>query len=138
MRAIRPPKDLRLPRGNRRGGNCGVTAVAIAAQVHFRTVWDHVAERKPANWGGSVTEADLRRAFRFFGVYYRSRCFSRSINVGAFVGSYAHPGVLYVLDLYDHIAVLKDGFLFDQHGQHYTVMDRGGWRVERVYEVIKD
>lgn len=140
MRVIRPPRDLRLPRGNRRGSNCGITAVAVAAQVHFRTVWDHVAEagHKPANWGGSVTEADLRRALRFFGVRYKSKLFSRSINVGHFVGVYARPGVLYVLDLNDHVALLKDGFIFDQRGRYFTVMDKGNWKLERVYRIVKD
>lgn len=135
MRTIRPPSELRLPPGNRKGNNCGVTAVAIAAQVHFRDVWDHTAERKPTSWGGSMWDEDLVRAFRFFGVRYRSRVFSCTINTGHWAAVHAKPGVLYVLDVWDHFAVFKDGFIFDQRGVHFTVMEKGHWKIERVYEI---
>lgn len=130
-----PPKGLRLPPGNRKGINCGVTAVAIAAQVHFRDVWDHLAERKPASWGGSVNEDDLVRALRYFGVRYRSRYFGRSINVGHFAGVHAKKGTLYILDVYDHVAVFKDGIIFDQRGIHFGLMEKGHWKIDRAYEI---
>jgi hypothetical protein len=135
VKSFRPAKELRLPPGNRRGSNCGVTAIAIAAQVHFREVWDHVAAYKPASWGGSVNEDDLVRAFRFFGVHYRSRIYDRSVTIGHWAGTSAKPGVLYVLDVWNHVAVFKDGFIFDQRGRHFTVMEKGHWKIERVYEI---
>ena len=135
MKAIRPPKELRLPRGHWMGPHCGITAVAIAAQVRFRDVWDLIAERKPASWGGSVKEEDLTVSLRYFGVRYRSRAFNLEITVGHWAGVHAKPGVLYILDVWDHVAVFKDGFLFDQRGLHFTVMEKGHWKIARVYEI---
>lgn len=122
-----------LPVGNRRGPHCGITAIAVLAGVPFQTVWDIFAPSKPHNWKGSVTFEDIARAFRILKVRYRTRYFGRTINVRDFVATKAKPGVRYMVDTYDHLAVLKDGELLDQRG-HWSLQQKGHWKIERVYE----
>lgn len=127
--------EFKLPRGNVQGPSCGITALAVVADVHFNEVWNVVAETKPANWLGSVHEEDIRRVLKHFGVRYRSRHYNMDISVRWFTEHYARPGQIYLMDVNDHIALLKDGVVLDQRGT-FRLTQKGHWRLHRIYTIL--
>lgn len=128
------PQILQLPPGNRRGPNCGITALAVVSGSHYQDVWEMVKECKPSNWKGSVWDADVTRTLRRLGVRYRSRLFEQTITVREFAERYAKPGVFYLIDLADHIAVLANGVILDQRG-YFSLKQKGHWKLHRVYAI---
>lgn len=131
------PQILQLPADNRRGPSCGITALAVVTGSSFQDVWAMVKECKPGNWRGSVWDTDITRTLRRLGVRYRSKGFDRTITVRHFAEKRAKPGVFYLIDTYDHIAVLANGVILDQRG-YWSLAKKGHWKLHRVYEITPE
>lgn len=120
-----------LPIGNRQGGSCGITALAVITRQNWWTIQRLLKVKKPKNWRGSVNFHDVAYVLRVFKVRYRSRLVHRRTRVRDFRTEH---GRLYMIDTLDHLALLKDGYILDQRG-FFTLAQKGHWRLHRVYRI---
>lgn len=110
---------LALPSGNALGPNCGVTAVAIAANISFAKAWETLAPyhkpngRKP--WRGETTVSSRLKALDELGVDYTAIPL-RPASLTSVVRS-LRPGTLAMVRTTQHVQVVLNGFVVDQRGR---------------------
>ncbi|MAE81412.1 MAG: hypothetical protein CMB80_01660 [Flammeovirgaceae bacterium] len=125
----RKPEGLDLPSGARRGGNCGVTAVAIAAGVSFDQAWDlfkkHCSRiRRNKKWTGDTFTHERTLIMKKLGLKYevipqrklRDDKTVRMPSLKKFVEWNTKKGVLYIVTTTHHVQLVQDGWVIDQHG----------------------
>ena len=107
---------LSLPEGNRRGGNCGITAVAILAKVPFDTVWYYLKVGK-RRWVGGTTNTEQQKALTHFGVKFEELPNLRGQPMlKDWIRYNSKPGITYLVTTKRHVQVVKDGMVIDQKG----------------------
>ena len=121
------PDGMNLPEGARNGGNCGVTAVAIAANVSFDQAWDLFKQHCPRikdnkRWTGGTYDRERNTVMKKLGIKYAnvpSKTFlnsNRLPTLKRFVEWNTKKGALYIVTTTHHVQVVKDGWVIDQSG----------------------
>lgn len=106
---------LALPEGNKTGPNCGVTAVAIAAQLPFSVVYAEFARRHKGNYKGRTTILERNRVMENFGVSWTKIQFYR-MNLRTWVRRCSKPNTLYMVTTTGHVQMVFNGIITDQNG----------------------
>lgn len=123
------PEGLNLPAGARKGGNCGVTAVAIAAGVSFDQAWDLFKKhchrmRINEKWKGNTHTHERMKVMKKLRLKYEvlpQRKFRddktvRLPSLKKFVEWNTKKGVLYIVTTTGHVQLVQDGWVIDQGG----------------------
>jgi hypothetical protein len=124
----------RVPADYRKGGNCGVLAVAICAGVSFEKAWKACRMRKGSK--GATCDFQRETAMKTLGVKFdnkrvmlrRGRGFKAHYvqpTLKVFARDWTTSGVTYMVTLSRHVVTLKDGIVIDQAGaapveKHWT------------------
>jgi hypothetical protein len=147
MIAEKKPERLSLPEGARRGGNCGVTATAIAAGISFDQAWDLFEKhckriRNSKRWTGGTHDHERELVLGKLGVSYRVIKFPELVYD---IGNGAKPslkkfvewgtvrGTLYIVTTSGHVQIVQDGWVTDQSGS--KPIDEFWGRNKRVQSV---
>jgi hypothetical protein len=138
---------MSLPADNRRGPNCGVTAIAIVAEISFAEAWEALAKARPlaghrkptGGWKGRTTAASRRVALELLGV----SCLEVPLpwrgcmTLATFVKRCAKPGRRYLVTTSGHAQVVQNGHVADQTGSHPIALYWGrNKRVTHLVEVM--
>ena len=144
------PQTLDLPDGAKRGGNCGVTAVAIAAGISFDLAWDLFKKncpriRRNPKWRGSTFSSERTYVMKKLGIKYeiflnkkmRDEKTNRMPTLRKFVEWHTKPNTLYVVTTTHHVQLVMNGWVVDQGGPK-SLNDFWGKnkRVEEVEVII--
>lgn len=106
-----------LPKDNKLGPNCGITAVAVMAGTTYAEAERVIRSlgRFTRRWKGGTNHELRREALKILGHELIDievpRC-----TMQTFVRKYARPGVRYMVRTSGHVQVVKDGYLLDQLG----------------------
>lgn len=141
------PEGMARPEDNRRGGNCGVTTVAVLAGVSFAEAWRMVGLARHRNgakvtrrWRGTSCHWDRALALSWLGFECRNVPVPRRMTLKTWIKvSRAHPDRTYMVRTTRHAQVVKDGHVTDQNHEACPVEDYH-WRnkiVTRVDEVTR-
>jgi hypothetical protein len=125
----RRPEGLDLPTGSRGGGNCGVTATAIAAGISFDQAWDLFKKHCPRiknskNWEGGTWCGEREIVMHKLGLKYemisqrklRDSKTVRMPTLKKFVEWHTKKGIVYIVTTTGHVQIVKDGWVIDQRG----------------------
>lgn len=108
---------MKVPDDYRAGRNCGVLAVAIVADVSYskaQLVLSQLRRRKGwKRFTGSTNYADRNEALAMLGVRFETKHLTPTRTLAVFARDWAAPGVVYMLRVYKHVVVLKDGMVVD-------------------------
>ena len=137
------PEGLALPQGARKGPNCGVTAMAIAANISFDSAWDllervHRDRRggllsniktknnmfsKKTKFTGATFDADRELAYKKIGLKTKKIDWEKIKSSGHtvltlknFVEWGTAKGKTYIVTTTGHVQVVKDNWVIDQGG----------------------
>lgn len=129
---------LKPPPGERAGPNCGVSALAIVARVHFDTAWNLLIQRKKrkSQWKGSTWEHDIEWGLTQLGVPFTSTPHPERLTVRRFAERVAEPGQTYLLFTGTHALVLRDDVIADNGGTRTPFTDKG--RVRHVFHILSE
>ena len=130
MIAEKKPERLSLPEGARSGGNCGVTATAIAAGISFDQAWElfekHCSRiRKSKRWTGAAYDYERKIVMKKLGLSHRVMKFPELVykigncskpSLKKFVEWGTAKGTLYIVTTTSHVQIVQDGWVTDQSG----------------------
>lgn len=117
-------EGLALPDGARPGPNCGVTAVAIAAQLPFDVVYREFAKRHSGQWRGGTNYYERNAIMNHFGVKYiidnswrkGSGYLAQKPNLRKWAKLYMKRDTLYMVTTRGHVQMVYNGVVTDQAG----------------------
>ena len=147
MIAEKKPERLSLPEGARRGGNCGVTATAIAAGISFDKAWDLFKKhckriRDSKRWSGATYDYERKIVMKKLGLSHRVMKFPELVydigngskpSLKKFVEWGTAKGTLYIVTTTGHVQIAMDGWVTDQTGS--KPIDKYWGRNKRVQTV---
>lgn len=112
---------LRLPKGNPRNlPCCGVTAVAVAAEVPFQNAWDLIqTQYRKGSWRGRTWwDTDLKWALEKLHVQYTETKFEFVMNLREFchMSQLKNPNKVYMVEIRGHFMVSRGNQVIDQGG----------------------
>ncbi len=127
-------EGLALPDGARKGPNCGVTAVAIAAQKPFDEVFRYFKAGRKGNYRGRTTDAQRYKVMQALGVKWTA------CNMTVFGrvtlrnwARYAKKDTLYMVRTTGHVQMFYNNIVTDQLGPiHISEHPLAGRRVLHV------
>ena len=131
--------ELQLPPGNRTDGNCGVTAVAAVAGVHFDKAFEMIKqiENRKGNWKGGSYTFSRRKALTKLGIK-----FEETVSVGRsnpslkkWISWYARKGDVYIVSTSGHVQVVHGKTVLDQRGP--AKIEEYWGRNKRVKNILK-
>lgn len=112
--------ELSVPAGNRLNGNCGVTAVAAVAGVHFDEAFELIRKSRGAGdrWKGSSNNFDRKKALDALGVKYTQQPRTRGPKqtLRKWIEWNAKPDATYIVTTTGHVQVVKGSTVLDQQG----------------------
>lgn len=131
MEGLRLPLDLVTNQPN-----CGVVAVAIAADVPY-TVALAAFSRTHGNWKGRTRLSERREALQFFGVYVE-RKLTEPMTLHSWMQYHAWPSEFYMVTTTGHVQMVHNNLVADQYGlchiDHYKLRRK---RVKHVWRIVK-
>ena len=148
------PEGLALPDGARNGPNCGVTAMAIAANISFDSAWDLLKRvgtkingttGRPKKFTGATFNADRELAYKKIGLKTKKIDWEKIKSSGHtvltlknFVEWGTAKGKTYIVTTTGHVQVVKDNWVIDQGGAKPIDEFHGkGKHVDQIHEVGK-
>ena len=136
---VRPRVEgMALPEGNLRGGNCGVTAVAIATGRPFNEVWDFIKKSAGRRrWNGSTSLIDRFVALKHFGVYFTVEPLVGKPMLQDWIRQVAikEPNVRFMVTTCDHVQIVKGTSVIDQCGLKDYIGYR--WKRKHVINIMR-
>jgi hypothetical protein len=128
--------SLKPARGEPGGPNCGVSALAIVANIHFNKAWSLLIQRKKrkSQWKGSTWETDIEWALTRLGIPFTSTPHTERLTVRRFAERIAQPGQTYLLFTGTHALVLRDDVVIDNGGKRTPFNDKG--RVRHIFHIL--
>ena len=118
LQAAATRRDIALPSDARRGGNCGVTAVAIAARVPFAEAFAVIKLIRKAGprWIGRTRAQDRKEALRIFKVPFEVEPLPCGMTLATFVAKHTVPGRRYMVQTGRHVQIVLNRQVTDQRG----------------------
>lgn len=129
---MKKPDALVNPADQRSGGNCGVTAVSIAAGISFQQAWDLFVKHCPRikrnkKWSGGTYDYEREIIMEKLKIKYQSHSPLQILHMlpskspcnftlEYFTEWGARPGQLYIITTTQHVQILQDGWVIDQNG----------------------
>jgi len=112
------PDKLFVRNDLRRGPNCGVTAVAVAAGIPVNEAFELIRKikRKSRRWKGSTCVADRATALEQLGVQTKAWNLKDKMRLETWIRDRAEPGKTYMVRTTGHVQVVRDGWVMDQSG----------------------
>ena len=123
------PEGLALPQGARKGPNCGVTAMAIAANISFDSAWDLLERvgKRSKKFTGATFDADRELAYKKLGLKTTKINFKDRWDIAKKKGNFVLTlknfvewgtvkGKTYIVTTTGHVQVVKDNWVIDQGG----------------------
>jgi len=123
------PEGLSLPEGARSGPNCGVTAMAIAANISFDSAWDLLerVDKRSKKFTGATFDADREIAYKKLGLKTTKINFKDRYDIAKKKGNFVLTlknfvewgtvkGKTYIVTTTGHVQVVKDNWVIDQGG----------------------
>jgi hypothetical protein len=128
--------ELLVPLGNQKNGNCGVTAVAAVAGVHFDEAFALLKKigGRNSNWKGSTRVATRKKALEKLGVKFAETTLSRRHTLATWIEWDAKPDAVYVVTTTRHVQVVHGRTVLDQSGPE-DIADYWG-KSKRVKSVL--
>ena len=132
-------KHFTNPTDQRKGPNCGVTAVAIASGVSFGRAWNvfksmGIAYYQKRNWKGGTFTHHQAKALDKLGIDHEKVAFNRC-NLRTLVLT-LERGRLYMVTTGGHVQLVMDNHVIDQRGAKH-IDDYWGKKkfVENIREI---
>jgi len=126
---------MKAPVGERNGPNCGITAVAVAANVNFDTAWLFFKRRFHSGrgrWSGGTKKIERLKALDHFNIKYEVKVFRHKVPLWWFGGK---KDIMYMITTTHHVQIVKNGFVIDQKG--LTPMRNYWGKGKKIIEVIE-
>ena len=145
------PEGLSLPEGARSGPNCGVTAMAIAANISFDSAWDLLerVDKRSKKFTGATFDADREIAYKKLGLKTTKINFKDRYDIAKKKGNFVLTlknfvewgtvkGKTYIVTTTGHVQVVKDNWVIDQGGAKPIAEFHGKAKhVDSIHEVGK-
>lgn len=125
--------DLLIPNDNRKGPNCGVTAVAIAANVSFDTAWAMFRVWKTKQWMGCTHHFQRLHILEVLKVPFLELVPVRRETVEQ--AAQRLPDGLYMVRINRHVMMMQGGRVADQGG--VIDADKSLYRRRRVLNITQ-
>jgi len=112
------PGGVDLPEDHPAAGpHCGVTAVAILAQIPFAQAWAEIRRlaQYPANWKGATRDPERLLVLASHGVRLTAVPCKR-MTLGRWAALYCQRDTTYLVVTTGHIQIVRNGVVTDQTG----------------------
>ena len=111
---------FKLPEDNRKGPNCGVTAIAVSSGVSFAKAWQTFQAVNPyrygSRWKGGVTQSDIEAALTRLKIA-AEKLPRQKMNLKRFVKEHTRPNTVYLVTTGRHAQTVLNGEVIDQSGK---------------------
>ena len=108
------------PEDQRKGPNCGVTALAVTAGISFNKAWQTFKAVNPrkynARWKGGTYSSDQQKALEKLGVDFDTLELPK-MTLANFVREYTKKDALYMVTTTGHVQTVLNGEVIDQAGK---------------------
>lgn len=148
---------LKLPIGNRLGSNCGVTAVAVLANVNFDVAFNTLKAmiyhrydkfdskygvrgitRRPNAWVGKTSTDLCLDSLRDFGINMKEVTPPRKMTLKTWVLNYSRKNIVYMVTTTGHIQLVYNMYVLDQCSQNGgQFITEFSWRNRRIQMINK-
>lgn len=112
------------PTDQRRGPNCGVTALAVSAGISFQKAWDTFRAVNPRvynnRWKGGTYPTDQAKALERLEIAFDDMMLTRRMNITKFVNEYTAPNTVYMVTTATHVQTVLNGHVIDQRGKKHV------------------
>ena len=107
---------LLFPCDNVNKSNCGVTAIAILAELPFTLCKKIISFSHHKNWKGGLSIFDIKNHLRHFAIPFTQHQSVEPIPLNKWCKKYAQPNVSYLVATTGHAQVVRNGYVADQGG----------------------
>ena len=129
------------PTDQRKGPNCGVTALAVSAGVSFQKAWDTFRAINPRvynnRWKGGTYPTDQAKALERLEIAFYSLPVEKT-NLKNFVRDYTAPDTVYMVTTGRHVQTVLNGHVIDQQGKKHIAEYWGRKKFVQTVRVIKE
>jgi len=110
------------PADQRKGGNCGVTALAVSAGISFQKAWDTFRAVNPRayghkRWTGGTYTGDQAKALERLQIAFDDMMLTRRMNMNRFVRDCTQRDTVYMVTTGKHVQTVLNGSVIDQQGK---------------------
>ena len=133
---------FRNPADQRKGGNCGVTALAVSAGISFQKAWDTFIAVNPRQyghkrWTGGTYTVDQATALKRLKIAFYNLPIEKT-NLKNFVRDYTQRDVVYMVTTGRHVQTVLNGHVIDQQGKKHIAEYWGRKKFVQNVRVIKE
>ncbi len=129
------------PTDQRKGPNCGVTALAVSAGISFQKAWDTFRAVNPKvynkRWKGGTYPSDQARALERLQIAFYSLPVEKT-NLKNFVRDYTARDTVYMVTTGSHVQTVLNGHVIDQQGKRHVAEYWGRKKFVQNVRVIKE
>lgn len=129
------------PTDQRRGPNCGVTALAVSAGISFQKAWDTFRAINPRvynnRWKGGTYPTDQAKALERLQIAFYNLPVEKT-NLKNFVRDYTARDTVYMVTTGRHVQTVLNGHVIDQQGKKHIAEYWGRKKFVQTVRVIKE
>lgn len=130
------------PADQRKGGNCGVTALAVSAGISFQKAWDTFIAVNPREygrkrWTGGTYTSDQTKALERLKIAFYNLPVEKT-NLKNFVRNYTQRDTVYMVTTGRHVQTVLNGHVIDQQGKKHIAEYWGRKKFVQNVRVIKE
>lgn len=130
------------PADQRKGGNCGVTALAVSAGCSFQKAWDTFRAVNPrayghSRWKGGTYTFDQTKALERLQIAFYNLPIEKT-NLKNFVRDYTQRDTVYMVTTGRHVQTVLNGHVIDQQGKKHIAEYWGRKKFVQRVRVIKE
>ena len=129
------------PADQRKGPNCGVTALAVSAGISFQKAWDTFRAINPRaynnRWKGGTYPSDQARALERLKIAFYNLPVEKT-NLKNFVRDYTARDTVYMVTTGRHVQTVLNGHVIDQQGKKHIAEYWGRKKFVQTVRVIKE
>ena len=131
------------PSDQRKGGNCGVTALAVSAGCSFQKAWDTFRAVNPRayghkRWKGGTYTRDQAKALERLQIAFDDMMLTERMNIARFVRDYTQRDIVYMVTTATHVQTVLNGHVIDQQGKKHIAEYWGRKKFVQNVRVIKE
>ena len=126
------------PGTQRNGGNCGIVAIAYAANVSVQEASEAYMKvrKKDGRWQGASSFYGRCETLNYFNVKYEvlvlPQPWKKKISLLKYVKEVCNEkDVVYIITMRGHVMTAKNGYVMDQHG--VSKVEEDSWKRHKVY-----
>lgn len=129
------------PADQRKGPNCGVTALAVSAGISFQKAWDTFRAVNPRaynnRWKGGTYPSDQAKALERLQIAFYNLPIQKT-SLARFVEDYAQRDTVYMVTTGGHVQTVLNGHIIDQQGKKPVKEYWGRKKFVKKVKVIKE